>query len=67
MPRGWKDLDYVVASPTVRRDAPDLPNVKAAKEHYTPDSTFGKGEDRVEIRRIDDSDTSTVRSSGGDR
>jgi hypothetical protein len=68
MPRGWKDLDYVVASPTVRRDAPDLPNVKAAMEHSRPVATFGTGQDRVEIRRIDDNDTTTtVRSSGGDR
>ncbi|WP_369248856.1 ArnT family glycosyltransferase [Streptomyces sp. R41] len=52
MPRGWKDLDYVVASPTVRRDAVDLPNVKAAIEHSTPVATFGVGEDRIEIRRI---------------
>ncbi len=53
MPRGWKDLDYVVASPTVRRDAVDLPNVKAAMEHSTPVATFGTGDDRIEIRRID--------------
>ncbi|KMS68453.1 glycosyltransferase [Streptomyces viridochromogenes] len=52
MPRGWKDLDYVVASPTVRRDAVDLPNVKAAMEHSTPVAVFGTGEDRIEIRRI---------------
>ncbi|SDM95664.1 Dolichyl-phosphate-mannose-protein mannosyltransferase [Streptomyces sp. cf386] len=52
MPRGWKDLDYVVASPTVRRDAVDLPNVKAAIEHSTPVAVFGSGEDRVEIRQI---------------
>ncbi|MEV6191579.1 phospholipid carrier-dependent glycosyltransferase [Streptomyces sp. NPDC051920] len=78
MPRGWKDLDYVVASPTVRRDAADLPNVKAAIEHSTPVATFGTGEDRIEIRRIDDTDgaddthgtgdnkdTTTARSGGG--
>ncbi|MDX3751126.1 ArnT family glycosyltransferase [Streptomyces sp. AK08-02] len=53
MPRGWQDLDYVVASPTVRRDAVDLPNVKAAMEHSTPVATFGTGDDRIEIRRID--------------
>ncbi|WP_406173000.1 ArnT family glycosyltransferase [Streptomyces sp. NBC_00996] len=53
MPRGWRDLDYVVASPTVRRDAVDLPNVKAAIDHSTPVATFGKGEDRIEIRRIE--------------
>ena len=52
MPRGWKDLDYVVASPTVRRDAVDLPNVKAAIQHSTPVAVFGKGEDRIEIRQI---------------
>ncbi|MCC9709355.1 phospholipid carrier-dependent glycosyltransferase [Streptomyces sp. MNU76] len=58
MPRGWRDLDYVVASPTVRRDAVDLPNVKGAMENSTPVATFGTGEDRIEIRRID---------TGGDR
>jgi 4-amino-4-deoxy-L-arabinose transferase-like glycosyltransferase len=52
MPHGWKDIDYVVASPTVRRDAVDLPNVKAAIEHSTPVATFGTGEDRIEIRQI---------------
>ncbi|MEU6378346.1 phospholipid carrier-dependent glycosyltransferase [Streptomyces sp. NPDC046909] len=60
MPRGWKDLDYVVASPTVRRDAADLPNVKAAIQHSTPVAVFGAGADRIEIRQI-------VAASGGDR
>ncbi|WP_329545770.1 phospholipid carrier-dependent glycosyltransferase [Streptomyces sp. NBC_01356] len=68
MPGGWRDLDYVVASPTVRRDAVDLPNVKAAMEHSTPVATFGKGEDRIEIRQIDDSDDiTTTASDGGSR
>ncbi|WP_128380859.1 ArnT family glycosyltransferase [Streptomyces cavernae] len=57
MPDGWRDLDYVVASPTVRRDAVDLPNVKQALEHSTPVVTFGKGDDRIEIRRIDGAGT----------
>ncbi|WP_432171098.1 ArnT family glycosyltransferase [Streptomyces sp. 1222.5] len=52
MPHGWRDLDYVVASPTVRRDAQDLPNVRAAIRHSTPVATFGTGPDRIEIRRI---------------
>jgi 4-amino-4-deoxy-L-arabinose transferase-like glycosyltransferase len=52
MPRGWRDLDYVVSSPTVRRDAVDLPNVRSALEHSTPVAVFGTGEDRIEIRRI---------------
>lgn len=59
MPRGWRDLDYVVASPTVRRDAVDLPNVRAAIEHSTPVAVFGTGEDRIEIR--------AVQSAGGAR
>ncbi|MEV3861240.1 phospholipid carrier-dependent glycosyltransferase [Streptomyces sp. NPDC050095] len=61
IPRGWRDLDYVVASPTVRRDAVDLPNVRAALTHSTPVATFGTGEDRIEIRRIRHS------QEGGDR
>ncbi|MFD9973836.1 ArnT family glycosyltransferase [Streptomyces sp. NPDC059017] len=56
MPRGWRDLDYVVASPTVRRDARDLPNVRAALEHSTPVAVFGEGEDRIEIREIGGAD-----------
>ncbi|WP_412076988.1 ArnT family glycosyltransferase [Streptomyces xanthophaeus] len=53
LPRGWRDIDYVVSSPTVRRDAVDLPNVKAALEHSTAVAVFGSGEDRIEIRRTD--------------
>ncbi|WP_351234969.1 phospholipid carrier-dependent glycosyltransferase [Streptomyces sp. NPDC002133] len=52
LPRGWRDIDYVVSSPTVRRDAVDLPTVRAALEHSTPVAVFGLGEDRIEIRRI---------------
>jgi hypothetical protein len=83
MPRGWRDLDYVVASPTVRRDAVDLPNVKGAMQNSTPVATFGTGEDRIEIRKIeaaggdarareteaagDDDRISDTEAAGGDR
>ncbi|MFR0357920.1 ArnT family glycosyltransferase [Streptomyces sediminimaris] len=63
MPHGWKDLDYVVASPTVRRDAVNLPHVAAAIEHSTPVATFGAGGDRIEIRRIQTAGT----ADGGTR
>ncbi|MFJ6483269.1 ArnT family glycosyltransferase [Streptomyces sp. NPDC091682] len=53
LPRGWQDIDYVVSSPTVRRDAVNLPHVKAALEHSAVVATFGSGEDRIEIRRTD--------------
>ncbi|MGX2994864.1 ArnT family glycosyltransferase [Streptomyces sp. JNUCC 64] len=52
LPRGWRDLDYVVSSRTVRRDASDLPTVQAALEHSRPVVTFGEGAARVEIRKI---------------
>ncbi|MFD9437435.1 ArnT family glycosyltransferase [Streptomyces sp. NPDC060006] len=65
MPRGWRDLDYVVASPTVRRDAVDLPNVRQAMEHSTPVATFGKGEDRIEIRQIRDGSEKSRASTAG--
>ncbi|MQY35112.1 hypothetical protein SRB17_30840 [Streptomyces sp. RB17] len=52
MPHGWRDIDYVVASPTVRRDAKDLPTVRAAIRHSTPVATFGTGPDRIEIRQV---------------
>ncbi|MET9152717.1 phospholipid carrier-dependent glycosyltransferase [Streptomyces griseoflavus] len=53
LPNGWRDIDYVVASPTVRRDAKDLPNVAGAIAHSQPVAVFGTGEDRIEIRRVD--------------
>ncbi|GLF93108.1 ArnT family glycosyltransferase [Streptomyces yaizuensis] len=55
LPRGWRDIDYVVSSPTVRRDSVDLPRVKAALQHSRPVAVFGTGPDRIEIRRVVDS------------
>ncbi|MDN3296612.1 glycosyltransferase, partial [Streptomyces ficellus] len=63
LPRGWRDLDYVVASPTVRRDARDLPTVKGALEHSTPVATFGEGEERIEIRKITGARTTGAEAS----
>ena len=54
MPRGWRDLDYVVASPTVRRDAVRVcPTSGPRWSIRRPVATFGAGDDRIEIRRID--------------
>ncbi|MFJ7270139.1 ArnT family glycosyltransferase [Streptomyces sp. NPDC099050] len=67
LPRGWRDIDYVVSSPTVRRDAAQLPNVKAALENSTAVAVFGEGEDRIEIRRTEQADSSdpTARTVNG--
>ncbi|KUJ70683.1 glycosyltransferase [Streptomyces albus subsp. albus] len=51
LPHGWRDIDYVIASPTVRRDAVRLPVVRDALAHSAPVAVFGRGPDRVEIRR----------------
>ncbi|MFD5412394.1 ArnT family glycosyltransferase [Streptomyces nojiriensis] len=66
LPRGWQDIDYVVSSPTVRRDAVNLPHVKAALEHSAVVAVFGSGEDRIEIRRTDRTDR-TDHVGGADR
>ncbi|MEV5505031.1 phospholipid carrier-dependent glycosyltransferase [Streptomyces orinoci] len=52
LPHGWRDLDYVVASPTVRRDAATLPLVRAALRNSRAVAVFGAGVDRIEIRRV---------------
>lgn len=65
LPHGWRDIDYVVSSPTVRRDAVNLPNVKAALEHSTAVAVFGSGEDRIEIRRTDRADAGSRTGSAG--
>ncbi|MFE7132833.1 ArnT family glycosyltransferase [Streptomyces sp. NPDC057638] len=52
LPRGWRDIDYVVSSQTVRRDSVQLPTVRQALENSTPVAAFGTGDDRVEIRRV---------------
>ena len=49
---GWRDIDYIVSTPTVRRTAPDLPTVAAALQNSRVVATFGNGDDRVEIRKV---------------
>ncbi|MFD8934931.1 ArnT family glycosyltransferase [Streptomyces sp. NPDC059578] len=67
LPRGWRDVDYVVSSRTVRRDAVDLPTVKAALRHSTPVAVFGEGPARVEIRKTTEGagDAGDARGTGG--
>ncbi|MCC3775596.1 ArnT family glycosyltransferase [Streptomyces sp. UNOB3_S3] len=57
LPRGWRDVDYVVASPTVRRDAPTLPLVRAALTNSETVVSFGEGDGRIEIRRVNRAET----------
>ncbi|HZG04852.1 MAG TPA: glycosyltransferase family 39 protein [Streptomyces sp.] len=52
LPRGHRDLDYIVSSPIIRADRNDLPIVRAALRNSTVVEVFGSGGDRIEIRRI---------------
>ncbi|MEU3601487.1 glycosyltransferase family 39 protein [Streptomyces sp. NPDC006798] len=67
MPRGWRDIDYVVSSLTVRRDAPTLPTVEAALANSTVVEVYGTGDDRIEIRRVDDRAGTTGTAPGTGR
>jgi len=55
LPGGWRDLDYVVSSPVVRRDAERLPLVAAALANSEVVASFGSGDGRIDIRRVNQS------------
>jgi hypothetical protein len=53
---GWRDFDYVVASPVVRdvtHSMPSLVQVDKALENSTIVAAFGSGSDRIEIRKVE--------------
>jgi 4-amino-4-deoxy-L-arabinose transferase-like glycosyltransferase len=51
--RGWRDVNYVVSTPTMRQAlSGGLPQVHAALEHSVVLATFGTGEDRIDIRAV---------------
>ncbi|MDH6109388.1 4-amino-4-deoxy-L-arabinose transferase-like glycosyltransferase [Kitasatospora sp. MAP12-15] len=54
LPQGWRSLDYIVSTPTLRQDPSALPTVRAALAHSTTVASFGStAADRIEVRRID--------------
>jgi hypothetical protein len=50
--RGWRSLDYVVSTPTIRSDLSSLPTVAAALANSRVLAAFGTGADRIEVRRV---------------
>ncbi|WP_354643333.1 ArnT family glycosyltransferase [Kitasatospora camelliae] len=53
LPGGWKDLDYIVSTPTVRQPSNSrLTTVQEALAHSTVAASFGSGDHLIEIRRI---------------
>ena len=53
LPAGWRDVDYVVSTSALRQDPNSLPTVRALMSHSTTVASFGDGDGRIEIRRID--------------
>jgi hypothetical protein len=52
-PQGWRDLDYVVSTQGMRNDVTQVPRTARALEHSRIVVSFGHGEQRIDIRRIE--------------
>lgn len=51
-PNGWRDYDYVLLTPGIRRSAEAAPTVDEALENATTTAVFGSGQERVEVFRV---------------
>ncbi|HEU4400012.1 MAG TPA: glycosyltransferase family 39 protein [Actinomycetota bacterium] len=60
-PRGWRDFDYVVSTATLRGFPERLPQVAEALRHSDVAASFGRGNGRVEIRKVRGSPVSSPR------
>jgi hypothetical protein len=52
LPDGWRDVDLIVSTPALRQTPNDLPTVRAILAHSTVVATFGTGDGRIEVRRV---------------
>ena len=52
-PGGWQDLDYVISTQGMRNDTQQVRRTAQALEHSTVVVTFGRGDQKVEIRKIE--------------
>jgi 4-amino-4-deoxy-L-arabinose transferase-like glycosyltransferase len=53
LPGGWRDVDYIVSTPAVRQDPGSLPTVATLLRKSTVIASFGPGDARIEIRKVD--------------
>ncbi|MGW4351441.1 ArnT family glycosyltransferase [Nocardia sp. NPDC004582] len=53
LPNGWRDVDWIVSTPTVRGNLASLPNTADVLDHSEIAATFGRDEGRIEIRRVE--------------
>jgi hypothetical protein len=51
-PRGWREFDYVVSSETLRSFPDSLPQARETLRRSTVVASFGRGSQRVEIRKV---------------
>ena len=51
-PRGWRDYDWVVSTPSLRSGTASTGQLADAVAASTPVAVFGTGDGRVELRRI---------------
>ena len=51
-PRGWREFDYLISTATLRSFPDDLPQVVETQRHSRVVATFGRGIERVEIRKV---------------
>ena len=58
-PRGWREFDYVVATPTMRGFPESLPQVGEALRNSEVAASFGSGSGRVEVRKVQGSPVSS--------
>ena len=58
LPHGWRSLQYVVSTPTIRADLGSLPTVDAALEHSKVLASFGTGAGAIQVRQVLDGDNS---------
>ena len=56
LPRGWRDLDWVISSPALRgtleKDPTALQQVRLAVQNSRVVQSFGTGPERVELRQV---------------
>jgi hypothetical protein len=53
LPQGWRDVDLVLATPVMRGDRDARPTLDALFAHSTVVASFGEGDGRIDIRRVD--------------
>jgi hypothetical protein len=51
-PRGWREFDYLVSTATLRSFPDTLPQAREAQRRSRVVASFGRGSQRVEIRKV---------------